>query len=1047
MERGEFPEKPRPRLENEEVKELSPEERRKREKRKEAARKGAETRRLKKEKKIQRYLKAVEARRLKAAARKARETTPTGREGKEEVDEPEKLTPEQAQNKKKRSEAAKKGWETRRNKNKTRGARSEAAKKGWETRRRKAAREAAAKSGAKLTVYTSSTSDGGTIGNPQLTINTPPRLAGRVRTKTINLTYIEAKSIFDAIKDGNDSKATQLLSNYVDVWHLDNSHIDLTIDAEYYSRPMKYKTNRVNPAKDDAYLHEELHSDIDFGKKRFINIKGEKGEIYSTNCLINTISYWYSPKRIGKHKGISPTSVANFLTPPTLQNLIRFFTRYDISSRIYDIAGTKIYRTASIHRSHPAIALMIHNNHVQIYEGDLHQKIDFSDYRVEKTNYTKPVNIDNRIAKMLCAPGFNYRCEKGIINPKQKPRSVAGLTDFEELEEDLARVTAKPNFQYDGERFVYPRSFSYERENYQPIDGENLVSFDRNKAFWTSLMSRNANTQVPVFTPVDEWVPYDGSEIVPYSYYILRYDYMQDAPKWQRNNFMHGFRIIQEIENHRLEREQIEYVKHPSYTEPIEKLQILMKDARNEFFLYNGRIGRVNYAGKFVSYQMNGHNLALLLIHHPHAEYQLIAPDYYAVRVKVGDSKFRFLNNRNFYNFIIDACNYDMQDAIDRLMLANPNENIEIVKIWVDCVCFIVRKGQKLDTSMFDIETWKREKDPVIYNRTVRFRYINIPEIIDAISRERERFMAGVRVITGAPGTGKTHYVKSNLDYDHAVSYTNVCSRLVEGTTIHRLFILSNLEAFYKGLAKLANKTVWLDEFSQVPAWIWSSLFIAKVAYNVNFIITGDQNQIPPYQENPNYNSPFFRTLLGGATVLTHNYRNDQPLQEFVKNLSSWFHRTHAPDYINQELPLMNLCFRRKVREAINKRVMAQLGYNNLSKGLRVAVKESYAKHSLLKGSVFTVSSHTDTDVTLKPYFPKGDSSVTLKHEEYFGYFREGYAFTIDSCQGLTINEKMAIHELDLIKKMPHSFNRIYTAVTRATKLSFLEFYDNYEAV
>lgn len=128
-----------------------------------------------------------------------------------------------------------------------------------------------------------------------------------------------------------------------------------------------------------------------------------------------------------------------------------------------------------------------------------------------------------------------------------------------------------------------------------------------------------------------------------------------------------------------------------------------------------------------------------------------------------------------------------------------------------------------------------------------------------------------VSILTGGPGTGKTHTIKSLLkyfdtteksvliasDYNYENSYTSVLSaptgraakRMEESTgktssTIHRLLGFKEGKFVYNEQNKLKGDIFILDESSMIDIWLMSA-FLKALPSDARLIIVGDTDQLP----------------------------------------------------------------------------------------------------------------------------------------------------------------------------------------------------------
>jgi hypothetical protein len=279
--------------------------------------------------------------------------------------------------------------------------------------------------------------------------------------------------------------------------------------------------------------------------------------------------------------------------------------------------------------------------------------------------------------------------------------------------------------------------------------------------------------------------------------------------------------------------------------------------------------------------------------------------------------------------------------------------------------------------------------------------------------------------LLGAPGTGKTYHTKRNTKYDYASGYTNKAANNtstddIKGQTLHRLF---NIYTDGKGY-RLKDKTVWVDEISMIPRYIWGYMVDAYMNYNTRFIFTGDFNQTAPVGESKLEWIPF----MGNITTFTKDYRNSDALvtlRDSIINGTPVKVTKSTSDY-----PLINIAFTNKTCERVNTRIVERESFVWGAIGTTVCSRISIKTSGIAKNECFVIESINGNHIKFVGVEHTITTSVLSKH------FTWGYCMTVHKAQGDTITTDIGIHDWD---RMPVDVK--YTAVTRALDVNQIHWY------
>lgn len=516
--------------------------------------------------------------------------------------------------------------------------------------------------------------------------------------------------------------------------------------------------------------------------------------------------------------------------------------------------------------------------------------------------------------------------------------------------------------------------------------------------------------------------------------------------------------------------EEIARVYKDMETKPIvamEELKVLIEEHcncqnfRDKFMLYNGIAGMRYNTPKRISVKVPKDryevNKTTLSFKNPDLEinYVMDGAEEKVEFVKKHKRVYKYINNRNIYDYCISATNYWMMVAIDDFKKYNKNE---IVRINTDCITFTMNANDVLRlTPIFDVFKFKSVNYETVIKTSVEDDYCNPEDVIKGIYDELMIMNSKTVCYTGSPGTGKTYTVKNNHKYDYAMTISNVCCRnmdteSVKADTIHSQFQLNETSLnTMRRLRKFRNKTIWFDEFSMYEEEYFNYIFLLTNVKNSNIIITGDHRQIPPIKGGRiNLDDTFFQFLMFNGEDLTRNYRlvgNELPDAAYIQALEKLKRELDKGEYSDYDNVLkkgnfiatdIHLTFTRLMRNYVNNVIYDSRkhtfccidGKYHLSRGLRLLVNESYKKHELYKSVVYEVMKDEVVDECIELF------NVTMHRKETISakllkHMTLGFAMTTHSSQGLTIKEDYTIHE---VKKMLSCDPSIYyTALSRVS--------------
>ena len=317
----------------------------------------------------------------------------------------------------------------------------------------------------------------------------------------------------------------------------------------------------------------------------------------------------------------------------------------------------------------------------------------------------------------------------------------------------------------------------------------------------------------------------------------------------------------------------------------------------------------------------------------------------------------------------------------------------------------------------------------------------------------------GGMLITARAGTGKSYlfkkWIEEGLIADDPLTrlaFTNCARKNIDGTTIHTAFGISedNEKCASVNIASYKNKKIILvDEVGMIGKQLWKFLLLVKQKHNPIFIIAGDYRQLPPIEEENNYDyfrSQMFVYLTEGTRIeLTERQRYDLEMWEWLENFYENGIIGDALKCGDIDYDAKHLCYYNKTRVYINDLMMkyhktpsalyiphkpkndddrARSAY--IFKGLPVMSIKNSKKYDVINSDIFLVEKYDDSIIYLKDL--NAERIVVVAVEDFHIIFVVNYASTIHKVQGATILQKINIWNSEKILADKHLG---YTAVSR----------------
>jgi len=471
--------------------------------------------------------------------------------------------------------------------------------------------------------------------------------------------------------------------------------------------------------------------------------------------------------------------------------------------------------------------------------------------------------------------------------------SSAGVSQGEDQDSlDMELLRDLPlNFNYRSEENVKSVAISYSRPMTQKTADEhlargNLVQQDMKKAYFNSLMAHK-NGQIPLFSATSMWEKYDGGRIENLSMYLL-----EENPRYTSSSIMHGFLINVLIRGH--VKVLITHVKHPASTFPAaiitDRLTKMMpvdeeeaKRFKKSFGIYNGILGKSRSRKVVTVSGLDDADIRRLIHFYQGRKGATLYTTDSGAATLTTKQHHRYMNHRNIYNLVVDLCS---ATVLRRCFSVGMKY---VVKIHTDSITYTI----PLPLS----EGWRAE-EPTL-SGSIRSEGLSSCEawMVSNVVDEIKSFSHGNYIITGAPGTGKTRFLTSELEFNHIATVSNICRvKLAADSgrpakTVHSLFGMYNAGRMRPRLRSITG-IIAIDEFSMLQPEHHSAIFAARSNGKcTQIILLGDPDQIPPVQaESLDIDGQFAKLFYPERIHKSTNYRNDPAVIELRGKVRETYH-------------------------------------------------------------------------------------------------------------------------------------------------------------
>jgi hypothetical protein len=320
-------------------------------------------------------------------------------------------------------------------------------------------------------------------------------------------------------------------------------------------------------------------------------------------------------------------------------------------------------------------------------------------------------------------------------------------------------------------------------------------------------------------------------------------------------------------------------------------------------------------------------------------------------------------------------------------------------------------------------------------------------------------------LITGSAGTGKSyviHKITEILGREKVIKITptNKSALNIRGQTINKFLKLNSEGKIPKErmetIKNMNLDLIIIDEISMINKKLWKLLFLLKEETKFNFLLLGDEKQLPPIEDDNDddeidyFNSPTVKHICGYRKVnLEVIKRYDEKLCEVLEDVEN----INVKELFNNGMETkINICYFNNTRKRINKywnnkfdkSILIKADENDeqtqdiyLYKNLPLIARKNICSGDYtINNEKFIVEDFDDEYIFLSSDRPDENGEIykhkiDVKIEELQKKFLLNYCSTTHKSQGETISENFTIYDFDFMSKKCK-----YTALSRARNIN-----------
>ena len=600
-------------------------------------------------------------------------------------------------------------------------------------------------------------------------------------------------------------------------------------------------------------------------------------------------------------------------------------------------------------------------------------------------------------------------------------------------------------------------------------DNENLICYDINKCYSSIL-----------YNPIEDWILLDvNNDWEDYNYNDdiklgLYYIETEDNLLFKGNNIYSSSIVKKAIEENIKFRiiKALYADKRQSKNLFVDIIDEILKITNNNKELYKLMINYISgMMGKHKRIYTKAHiNKSLEHIFTTINNYEKqdnniksfinkIDKDYYLY----GFNKENKLNDINIpiYIQILDQSNIKLYDMIkktegeligrkvDCAIIKNPKNKLEVGEKWGDYRLSIIPKIKNYEIN-----------NNILFSEEREFKlYDNIIDSNDTENILNICLNKGGALLTGDAGTGKTYVIneiskKLNVA---KITPTNKSALNIRGQTIHRFLKLNQdgkiPRSTIENIKTKKYDLIIIDEISMINKDLWRLLLLLKEETKINFLLVGDNKQLPPIEddgiERDYFNSSIVKYLTNYNKInLEVKKRYDEKLSEILKDVEN----INMNNFKNKIETTVNICYFNKTRKRINQywnnkqkkvnSILIKADENDemtqdiyLYNGLPLISRKTLkGGEEMINNEKFILNGYDDKYLFLSSERPDEEGEkiihkIDIDISQIHNYFLLNYCSTTHKAQGETIKENFTIYDFNFMSKKCK-----YTALSRAKR-------------
>jgi hypothetical protein len=415
-------------------------------------------------------------------------------------------------------------------------------------------------------------------------------------------------------------------------------------------------------------------------------------------------------------------------------------------------------------------------------------------------------------------------------------------------------------------------------------------------------------------------------------------------------------------------------------------------------------------------------------------------------------------NNIPMYIQILDQANIKLYDMIKKA-------DGELIGRKVDCAIIRNSKNKLIcDDKWGDYRLSSIPKlENYEVNNNIRYQEKEEFKLYDNIidSNDYEKILdicckKGGCLLTGSAGTGKSYVINeiSKKLNCAKITPTNKSALNIRGQTIHKFLKIDKDGIMDKSrLNSIKNKKydlIIVDEISMINKELWRKLLILKDKTKINFLLVGDNKQLPPVEndgiERDYFNSSIVKQLINYNKIdLEVKKRYDEKLSKILDDIDN----IDKKDLGKKCETKVNICFLNKTRKEVNKywnnkekksnSILIKTNDDDMTQDIYIyeglpliARKNTQGGDEIINNEKFILDGYDNNYLFLSSERPneEGDQiihKIDIKINDIHKYFLLNYCSTTHKAQGETIKEKFTIYDFNYMSKKCK-----YTALSRA---------------